>query len=42
MRFEDTGVQSKVKVWGKAKIPKVEIYGKDKILKVLTLKNKHK
>lgn len=42
MCFEDSGVQSKVKVWGKAKIPKVGIYGKDKVLKVLTLKNKYK
>lgn len=41
MCFEDK-VQSKVKVWGKDKIPKVGVYGKDKVPKLLTLKNKYK
>lgn len=42
MCFEDSAVQPKVNVWGKAKMPKVGIYEKDKVLKVLTLKNKYK
>lgn len=42
MCFEDIEVQSKVKVWGKDKIPKVGVYGKDKVPKLLTLKNKYK